>query len=79
MNSNLGGSCRPQGMYHHNYFAGTPSMIMAVGSCFSCLEVCPLALMGMEASEYIALEKAATLLAQWYPFAICLVQGSARK
>jgi nitric oxide reductase subunit B len=47
------------GMYHHNYFAGTPSMIMAVGSCFSCLEVCPLALMGMEASEYIALEKAA--------------------
>eukprot|EP00439_Symbiodinium_sp_Y106_P055001 s209_g7.t1 len=47
------------GMYHHNYFAGTPSMIMAVGACFSCLEVCPLALMGMEASEYIALEKAA--------------------
>ena len=37
------------GMYHHNYFAGTPSMIMAVGACFSCLEVCPLALMGMEA------------------------------
>ena len=46
------------GMYHHNYFAGTPSMIMAIGACFSCLEVCPLALMGMEASEYIALEKA---------------------
>ncbi|CAE7616355.1 norB, partial [Symbiodinium pilosum] len=47
------------GMYHHNYFAGTPSMIMAIGACFSCLEVCPLALMGMEASEYIALEKVA--------------------
>jgi len=47
------------GMYHHNYFSGTPTMILAIGSCFSCLEVCPLALMGFEAAEYLALEKAA--------------------
>merc|ERR1719329_1770030 len=47
------------GMYHHNYFAGTPTIIVAVGACFSALEVVPLALMGFEASEYIALEASA--------------------
>lgn len=47
------------GMYHHNYFSGTPTMIVAVGACFSALEVVPLALMGFEAAEYIALEATA--------------------
>eukprot|EP00448_Togula_jolla_P030516 CAMPEP_0170628566 /NCGR_PEP_ID=MMETSP0224-20130122/32763_1 /TAXON_ID=285029 /ORGANISM="Togula jolla, Strain CCCM 725" /LENGTH=770 /DNA_ID=CAMNT_0010956021 /DNA_START=1 /DNA_END=2313 /DNA_ORIENTATION=- len=48
------------GMYHHNYFAGTPTMIVAVGACFSALEVVPLALMGFEAKEYMALQAAAS-------------------
>jgi nitric oxide reductase subunit B len=66
------------GMYHHNYFAGTPSMVMALGSCFSCLEVCPLALMGMEAAEYIALEQAAkrpenSWLAKHKPIIDCFI------
>lgn len=66
------------GMYHHNYFAGTPTMIMAVGSCFSCLEVCPLALMGLEASEYIALRKASDKpeskwLAKYKPIIDCFI------
>mmetsp|Transcript_3964 Transcript_3964/g.10240 ORF Transcript_3964/g.10240 Transcript_3964/m.10240 type:complete len:776 (+) Transcript_3964:60-2387(+) len=46
------------GMYHHNYFSGTPTMIVAVGACFSALEVVPLALMGFEASEYAAVNAA---------------------
>lgn len=66
------------GMYHHNYFQGTPTMIMAIGSCFSCLEVCPLALMGLEASEYMALEKAArkpesSWLSKYKPIIDCFI------
>jgi len=66
------------GMYHHNYFSGTPTMILAVGSCFSCLEVCPLALMGLEASEYMALHRAADRpesrwLAKYKPIVNCFI------
>jgi len=66
------------GMYHHNYFAGTPTAIMAVGSVFSCLEVCPLALMGFEASEYMALHRAASRpesrwLAKYKPIVNCFI------
>eukprot|EP00928_Gymnodinium_smaydae_P070595 TRINITY_DN54402_c0_g1_i1.p1 TRINITY_DN54402_c0_g1~~TRINITY_DN54402_c0_g1_i1.p1 ORF type:complete len:808 (+),score=78.97 TRINITY_DN54402_c0_g1_i1:72-2426(+) len=66
------------GMYHHNYFAGTPTIIMAIGACFSCLEVCPLALMGFEAARYIALRKAASRsesrwLAKYKPIVDCFI------
>lgn len=37
------------GTFHHLYFSGTPLPIMAVGACFSALEVVPLVLVGMEA------------------------------
>ena len=37
------------GTFHHLYFSGTPISIMAVGACFSALEVVPLALIGFEA------------------------------
>jgi len=47
------------GMYHHNYFAGTPTLIVAVGACFSALEVVPLSLMGFEAAEYTAIVRTA--------------------
>lgn len=39
------------GTFHHLYFSGTPTSIMAVGATFSALEVVPLALIGWEAFE----------------------------
>ena len=39
------------GMFHHLYFAGTTTAVIAVGASFSALEVVPLALIGMEAYE----------------------------
>jgi nitric oxide reductase subunit B len=37
------------GTFHHLYFSGTPTSIMAVGAVFSALEVVPLVLIGFEA------------------------------
>ena len=37
------------GTFHHLYFSGTPTSIMAVGAVFSALEVVPLVLIGYEA------------------------------
>ncbi|HMA96911.1 MAG TPA: nitric-oxide reductase large subunit [Polyangiaceae bacterium] len=39
------------GTFHHLYFSGTPTSIMAVGATFSALEVVPLAVVGWEAFE----------------------------
>jgi len=39
------------GMFHHLYFAGTTTAIVALGASFSALEVVPLALIGLEAFE----------------------------
>lgn len=36
------------GTFHHLYFTGTPTSILALGSTFSALEVVPLVLMGFE-------------------------------
>jgi nitric oxide reductase subunit B len=37
------------GTFHHLYFSGTPTSILAIGSVFSALEVIPLVLIGYEA------------------------------
>ena len=37
------------GTFHHLYFSGTTTPVMAVGACFSALEVVPLILIGHEA------------------------------
>lgn len=37
------------GTFHHLYFTGTPTAVMALGATFSALEVVPLVLMGFEA------------------------------
>ena len=37
------------GTFHHLYFTGTPTAVMAIGASFSALEVVPLVLMGYEA------------------------------
>lgn len=39
------------GMFHHLYFTGTTTSVLAVGASFSALEVVPLALIGLEAHD----------------------------
>ena len=46
------------GTFHHLYFAGTPDIVLALGSVFSALEVVPLVLIGFEAWENIRLAQA---------------------
>lgn len=46
------------GTFHHLYFTGTPTAIMAIGASFSALEVVPLVLMGYEAYENLDFSKA---------------------
>jgi nitric oxide reductase subunit B len=45
------------GTFHHLYFAGVPSVVLALGSVFSALEVVPLVLVGFEAWENIRLSR----------------------
>ena len=46
------------GTFHHLYFTGTPTAILALGATFSALEVVPLVLIGSEAYENLALSRA---------------------
>jgi nitric oxide reductase subunit B len=39
------------GTFHHLYFSGTPTSVMAIGSVFSAMEVVPLVLIGLEAYQ----------------------------
>lgn len=47
------------GTFHHLYFAGTTTPVMAVGATFSALEVVPLIVLGYEAWEHWRLKNAA--------------------
>jgi nitric oxide reductase subunit B len=47
------------GTFHHLYFSGTPTSIMAIGASFSALEVVPLVLIGFEAFQTWRLQQAA--------------------
>ena len=46
------------GTFHHLYFTGTPTVVMALGAVFSALEVVPLVLIGFEAYENLTLSRA---------------------
>jgi nitric oxide reductase subunit B len=46
------------GTFHHLYFSGTPTSILALGAMFSALEVVPLVLIGFEAYENLRLGRA---------------------
>lgn len=46
------------GTFHHLYFTGTPMAVLALGACFSALEVVPLVLIGFEAYENLSLSRA---------------------
>jgi nitric oxide reductase subunit B len=52
------------GTFHHIYFAGTTTPVMAVGATFSALEVVPLILLGHEAWENWRLKERAPWMAQ---------------
>jgi nitric oxide reductase subunit B len=47
------------GTFHHLYFSGTPTSIMAIGASFSALEVVPLVLIGFEAFQTSRMQHAA--------------------
>ena len=46
------------GAFHHLYFSGTPTAVLALGAVFSALEVVPLVLIGFEAYENLTLTRA---------------------
>ena len=46
------------GTFHHLYFTGTPTAILALGASFSALEIVPLVFIGYEAWENIRLARA---------------------
>jgi nitric oxide reductase subunit B len=45
------------GTFHHLYFTGTPTAVLALGATFSALEVVPLVLMGFEAWDSLKLSR----------------------
>ena len=45
------------GTFHHLYFTGTPTAVLAVGATFSALEVVPLVLLGFEAYHNLNLSR----------------------
>ena len=54
------------GTFHHLYFTGMPTSILALGAVFSALEIVPLCLVGYEAYENLKLSRG-TATASWVP------------
>jgi nitric oxide reductase subunit B len=54
------------GTFHHLYFTGMPTSVVALGAIFSALEVVPLVLIGFEAWENIRLSRGSDK-ARWVP------------
>ena len=53
------------GTFHHLYFSGTPTPILAIGATFSALEVVPLVLLGIEAFQTSRMQHAAPWMARY--------------
>ncbi|MCL4822372.1 MAG: nitric-oxide reductase large subunit [Vicinamibacteria bacterium] len=53
------------GTFHHLYWSGTPTAILAVGATFSALEVVPLVLVGWEAWRTSRLQQAAPWMVRY--------------
>lgn len=53
------------GTLHHLYFAGTPTVVMALGAVFSALEVVPLTIIGFEAWDNIRLARSTQWVAKY--------------
>lgn len=48
------------GTFHHLYFTGTPTAVLALGATFSALEVVPLVMMGFEAYDNLRISRGET-------------------
>jgi nitric oxide reductase subunit B len=53
------------GTFHHLYFTGTPTAVLALGSSFSALEVVPLVLMGFEAFDNLKISRSSTWISAY--------------
>ncbi|MAE94078.1 MAG: nitric oxide reductase large subunit [Deltaproteobacteria bacterium] len=53
------------GTFHHLYFSGTPISIMAIGACFSALEVVPLVMVGFEALATLRMQDRASWMERY--------------
>lgn len=53
------------GTFHHLYFTGTPTAVLALGATFSAMEVVPLVLIGFEAYENLTLTRARPWVAEY--------------
>nr|MEE4268546.1 nitric-oxide reductase large subunit [Candidatus Krumholzibacteria bacterium] len=53
------------GTFHHLYFTGTPTAVLALGATFSALEVVPLVLLGFEVYHNLKISKATEWLAAY--------------
>ncbi|WP_436415563.1 nitric-oxide reductase large subunit [Petrimonas sp.] len=53
------------GTFHHLYFTGTPTAVMALGATFSALEVVPLVLIGFEAFHNYRMSQSTEWLADY--------------
>ncbi|NJN26915.1 MAG: nitric-oxide reductase large subunit [Cyclobacteriaceae bacterium] len=64
------------GTFHHLYFSGTPTAVMALGATFSALEVVPLVIIGFEAFHNYRLSKATEWLKDYKWPIYCLLSVS---
>lgn len=64
------------GTFHHLYFTGTPTGVLALGATFSALEVVPLILIGFEAFHNYRLSKTKEWLADYKWPIYCLLSVS---
>lgn len=53
------------GTFHHLYWTGTPTAVLAIGASFSALEVVPLALIGLEAYDTWSHSRATPWMARY--------------
>lgn len=61
------------GTFHHLYFSGTPTGVIALGASFSALEVVPLVLMGFEAFHNLSLSRATPWVTKYKWPIYCLI------
>lgn len=61
------------GTFHHLYFTGTPTAVLAIGATFSALEVVPLVFIGFEAYRNYRLSKATQWLEDYKWPIYCLI------
>ena len=64
------------GTFHHLYFSGTPTVVLALGATFSALEVVPLLLMGFEAYKNMKISRAKPWIKAYKWPIYCLISVS---